>query len=250
VELEHHILVHAGIEPGIPLSEQDHDALMWIREPFLQYEGSFGKIIVHGHTPTESEFAERYPNRIAIDVGAYRTDVLVSAHITPEGDVHVIEAVMNSLGLVDVRNGSFEERATHSPARDLTIDEVDEINMKALARLPRPTAMNIFAFENGPDPAYFVRCSNRKILGAFSEISRAREVLRFNETEIGNEDPSDVDELVPEIALRLKYPVGDGDKYALCDAIEGFILIRIEGFRGPLELPHKNRTGSDFCLTV
>ena len=47
------------------------DDLLWIRDEFLQYEGSFGRIVVHGHTPTERPEVLR--NRINIDTGAFAT---------------------------------------------------------------------------------------------------------------------------------------------------------------------------------
>lgn len=52
VELEGHILAHAGVRPGIPMERQRYCDFMWIREGFLDYVEFFGKIIVHGHTPT------------------------------------------------------------------------------------------------------------------------------------------------------------------------------------------------------
>jgi diadenosine tetraphosphatase ApaH/serine/threonine PP2A family protein phosphatase len=65
---------HAGVRPGIPLSDQKEDDLLWIRKDFLSYEGGFGKIIVHGHSPvSEPEFRH---NRINIDTGAYATGKL------------------------------------------------------------------------------------------------------------------------------------------------------------------------------
>jgi serine/threonine protein phosphatase 1 len=42
---------HAGVRPGIPLSQQHQQDLLWIRDDFLMHEEDFGKIIVHGHTP-------------------------------------------------------------------------------------------------------------------------------------------------------------------------------------------------------
>lgn len=44
--------VHAGVDPAVPLSEQTDLDRLWIRKPFLAYEGAFEKYIVHGHTPT------------------------------------------------------------------------------------------------------------------------------------------------------------------------------------------------------
>jgi serine/threonine protein phosphatase 1 len=66
--------VHAGIRPGIPLSQQRDEDLLWIREDFLLCEEDFGKIIVHGHTPVLEP--EIRPNRINVDTGAYATGKL------------------------------------------------------------------------------------------------------------------------------------------------------------------------------
>lgn len=65
---------HAGIRPGLPLELQSAEDLMWIREPFLNSEEDFGKVIVHGHTISLE--AEIMPNRIGIDTGAYATGKL------------------------------------------------------------------------------------------------------------------------------------------------------------------------------
>jgi serine/threonine protein phosphatase 1 len=65
------LFVHAGIRPGIPLSEQREADLLWIREEFLHSQRNFGKYIVHGHTPVRS--AEVLANRANIDTGAYAT---------------------------------------------------------------------------------------------------------------------------------------------------------------------------------
>lgn len=63
--------VHAGVRPGIPLRTQRAEDLLWIRSDFLLYEASFGKMIVHGHTPVGEP--EVRANRINIDTGAYAT---------------------------------------------------------------------------------------------------------------------------------------------------------------------------------
>lgn len=62
---------HAGVRPGVPLSQQRQQDLLWIREDFLWHEQDFGKVIVHGHTPTKDP--EIRSNRINIDTGAYAT---------------------------------------------------------------------------------------------------------------------------------------------------------------------------------
>lgn len=90
-ELENHILVHAGIKPGVPIEQDPYD-LMWIRAGFLDHVPPFGKMIVHGHTPNRSNMVEQWPNRIAVDTGAYESDLLAAAHIDPSGEVSVVYA--------------------------------------------------------------------------------------------------------------------------------------------------------------
>ena len=66
-----YFLCHAGVRPGIPLDRQSADDLLWIRHEFLDSDMDFGKVVVHGHTPTEAP--EVLPNRINIDTGAFAT---------------------------------------------------------------------------------------------------------------------------------------------------------------------------------
>jgi serine/threonine protein phosphatase 1 len=65
------LFVHAGVRPGVPLSEQREADLLWIRDEFLHSQKNFGKYVVHGHTPVRS--AEVLANRANIDTGAYAT---------------------------------------------------------------------------------------------------------------------------------------------------------------------------------
>lgn len=62
---------HAGVRPGVPLAWQTPDDLVMIREPFLSHGEDFGKLIVHGHTVSETPTVQ--VNRIGIDTGAYMT---------------------------------------------------------------------------------------------------------------------------------------------------------------------------------
>lgn len=59
---------HAGVDPRVALEKQAEHDLLWMREPFLSCKQPFGKVVVHGHTPTSSP--ERRANRIGIDTGA------------------------------------------------------------------------------------------------------------------------------------------------------------------------------------
>lgn len=73
------LFVHAGIRPGVELSEQSQTDLRWIREPFLDDDEERGFIVVHGHTI--SPRIEITSNRIGIDTGAFYTGVLTALAI-------------------------------------------------------------------------------------------------------------------------------------------------------------------------
>ena len=62
---------HAGVRPKVELSRQKESDLLWIREEFLLSKEDFGKIVIHGHTPTLD--VEVGSNRVNIDTGAYAT---------------------------------------------------------------------------------------------------------------------------------------------------------------------------------
>lgn len=68
--------VHAGVKPGVPLHRQKLEDLRWIRDRFLDYEGSHGAMIVHGHSVTIE--VENLHNRIGIDTGAYASGTLTA----------------------------------------------------------------------------------------------------------------------------------------------------------------------------
>lgn len=71
--------VHAGIRPGVPLDRQKPEDLRWIRDRFLDYEGSHGTVVVHGHSISPA--VEEFHNRIGIDTGAYATGILTAIGI-------------------------------------------------------------------------------------------------------------------------------------------------------------------------
>ena len=66
-----YFFAHAGVKPDIPLSQQKESDLLWIRQEFLSSRDDFGKIIIHGHTPTRE--IEVGPNRVNVDTGAFAT---------------------------------------------------------------------------------------------------------------------------------------------------------------------------------
>jgi serine/threonine protein phosphatase 1 len=77
-----YLFVHAGVRPGVPLEAQDPDDLIWIRGAFLNSEAPFGKMVVHGHTPSAEPVLRR--NRIGIDTGACFSDRLTALRL--QGD--------------------------------------------------------------------------------------------------------------------------------------------------------------------
>lgn len=71
-----YLFVHAGIRPGIELSDQRQTDLRWIRYPFLEDETDHGFVVVHGHTIYKR--VDERPNRIGIDTGAYLSGILTA----------------------------------------------------------------------------------------------------------------------------------------------------------------------------
>jgi serine/threonine protein phosphatase 1 len=66
-QTEQFIFVHAGLRPGIPLTGQKPEDLLWIRQGFLDSRDDWGKIVVFGHTPREEPLLEE--RRIGLDTG-------------------------------------------------------------------------------------------------------------------------------------------------------------------------------------
>jgi len=67
-ETEDLLFVHAGLRPGVPMSKQDPEDLIWIRDGFLDSDHDFGKLVVHGHTALD--MPKHHGNRVNLDGGA------------------------------------------------------------------------------------------------------------------------------------------------------------------------------------
>ena len=80
---------HAGIRPGVPLSAQDEEDLLWIRQEFHLQTTPHPKLIVHGHTPVED--ATHYGNRVNLDSGAGYGRAL-SAAVLEDGEAFLLTA--------------------------------------------------------------------------------------------------------------------------------------------------------------
>ena len=82
IETPSTVLVHAGIQPGIGLSEQADLDLFGYRDNFEASYEDLGRTVVHGHTIREEPLVSA--NRIAIDTGAYFTGRLTAVRIVPD----------------------------------------------------------------------------------------------------------------------------------------------------------------------
>lgn len=67
-QVDSYFFAHAGVRPGVALTDQMPQDLMTIRNSFLYSEDSHGAVVVHGHTPRG--MPEIRHNRIGIDTGA------------------------------------------------------------------------------------------------------------------------------------------------------------------------------------
>jgi hypothetical protein len=105
IRLGDYLAVHAGLRPGVPLEEQQPADLLGIRQKFLLFDGDFGFVVVHGHTPAMAP--ELLPNRINIDTGAFATNLLTCLKIDADGP-HV---------LPDKRPEAHHRRAAPDQAR-------------------------------------------------------------------------------------------------------------------------------------
>jgi serine/threonine protein phosphatase 1 len=83
VTIGDYFFCHAGARPGVPLTDQSPEDLMWIRQPFLDHPAPFESVVVHGHTPTEVVVSDA--RRIGIDTGAYATGVLTGLRLDGAG---------------------------------------------------------------------------------------------------------------------------------------------------------------------
>ena len=67
-EDQDYIYVHAGLQPGVHLTQQSMDWLLWAREGFIDLTYNFGKKVIYGHTPFDEPKTDG--NKIGIDTGA------------------------------------------------------------------------------------------------------------------------------------------------------------------------------------
>jgi len=83
-ETDDYIFVHGGIPPGRHPADVEAHQLFWIRDPFLQSDYDWGKLVIHGHTPVPTGRPDCHPNRVNIETaavyGGRLTALLLPAH--------------------------------------------------------------------------------------------------------------------------------------------------------------------------
>ena len=89
IELEDYYVVHAGFRPGIPVKDQSHEDMVWIRDRFVYSDYDFGKKVIFGHTPFPEPLVQG--NKIGIDTGAVYGNRLTCLEL-PEFRFHFVEA--------------------------------------------------------------------------------------------------------------------------------------------------------------
>ncbi|MBL0372758.1 serine/threonine protein phosphatase [Rhizobium sp. KVB221] len=83
ISIGKYLFVHAGIVPGVRLSQQSDFDMLWIREPFLTRGPELDLMVIHGHTP-DDDFQYGI-GRIGIDTGAFATGKLKALYIGTSG---------------------------------------------------------------------------------------------------------------------------------------------------------------------
>ena len=102
IEAGDYLLVHAGINPALPLAEQRRSDLLWIRNRFLDHRDAFSHVVVHGHTIFDR--VEDAGTRIGIDTGAYRTGRLTALAL--EGSARRIIQAVEREGAIAIECGA------------------------------------------------------------------------------------------------------------------------------------------------
>lgn len=71
--------VHAGLDPARDRLDQSDQDRLWIRDAFLARDHDFGKLVVHGHTPTRDGRPDIRAHRVNVDTGAVYGGPLTAA---------------------------------------------------------------------------------------------------------------------------------------------------------------------------
>lgn len=101
VEAGDYLFVHAGIQPGVPLDEQQRSDMLWIRRRFIEHDAPHSHYVIHGHTISET--IDQQHNRMGIDTGAYRTGRLTALAL--EGTARRLIQAVETDGRIAIETG-------------------------------------------------------------------------------------------------------------------------------------------------
>lgn len=73
------VCVHAGLDPALPVEDQDEETMLWGHPDFQGQGGPADMLVIHGHTITPAP--DRAPGRLGIDTGAYYSGRLTAARV-------------------------------------------------------------------------------------------------------------------------------------------------------------------------
>ncbi|MGM0369824.1 MAG: metallophosphoesterase family protein [Bacillota bacterium] len=90
VETDDYLIVHAGLDPNKPISEQEIEDLLWSRSQFLRSDLEVNKTIVFGHTITKTSRIYFYSNNtIGIDCGSYKNNKVGALELKTKQEFYV-----------------------------------------------------------------------------------------------------------------------------------------------------------------
>ena len=84
--------VHAGVENGVPLAQQEDRHLLWLRPHEQKLSATVNSFLtVHGHTPIKH--VALVENRLNVDTGAFMSGCLSAVRISRGDNIRVLRAV-------------------------------------------------------------------------------------------------------------------------------------------------------------
>ncbi|MFV0336217.1 MAG: metallophosphoesterase family protein [Tropicimonas sp.] len=83
-------VVHAGLDPQLPVEAQSESAAIWGHPEFGLYPRADGQWIAHGHTIVKKPAARG--GVISLDTGAWTTGRLTMARVAPDGAISFVTA--------------------------------------------------------------------------------------------------------------------------------------------------------------
>ena len=69
-DLASYIWVHAGVPVGMEPEQASATDLLWLRWSFINERDTSGRVVLYGHTPTETGLPRVMPDKIGLDTGA------------------------------------------------------------------------------------------------------------------------------------------------------------------------------------